>query len=237
MFWYSQSHFCVTSYTNNYYYMLIMSYSEVSANNQYNQNVIGITSLWLLYPLLMYTINTKTRNTRLSAATIASLWIYVCCIISYLMWKDYDEASTLYTLDIWFARGTFCFLIYITFFVQCNWITRNTKFLLPLGVGGFYILACIFHAYGHKELSMWSHLTFRFIGFWWTYVALNPSLSVTRLFIISMMYWVHIVYYKRFVASLTLSNDASNDDASNDDEYYKGTYELLSIITYSLCLF
>ena len=121
---------------------------------------------------------------------------------------------------------------YITFFVHCDWITRNIKFLFPLGVGGFYILTCIFHAYGYHELAMWSHLMFRFIGFWWTYVALNPSLSVTRLCIISMMYWVHIVYYKRFVASMTLLNDVSNDD-----EYYKGTYELLSIITYSLCLF
>jgi len=198
-------------------------------------NIVGVTSLWLLYPLILYTLSFKRRQLTVN---IAALWIYICCIISYIMWKDYDKNSKLYTLDIYFARGTFCFLLYISLFIaryehyEEHSLNRYAKLLLPLGVCSFYLLTCVLHDHNYNELSAWSHLTFRFIGFWWTYIVFNPTLTISRFIIVSLTYWIYIVYHKFVVYTFKPS-----DYIDAHREYMIGTYELLSLIVFCICLF
>ena len=72
---------------------------------------------------------------------------------------------------------------------------------------------------------------FRFIGFWWTYIAFNHTLTINRFIIISFMYWIYILYYKYIICKSHIV------DCYDIDEYNKGTYELLSLILYCLMLF
>ena len=201
------------------------------------KNVIGITSLWLLYPLIIYLfdfLQTRKFNLRNNILYIfVWLWIFVCCIISYVMWEVYDKDSLLYKLDIVFAQGTFVLLLYITFIANTydNIYTKLKKSLLPIGVGVFYLLTCKLYENGFFSYAAFSHLMFRFIGFWWTYIALNKYVSQKRFIILSCMYWLYIIYYKYVICK----NDLVN--CYDIDEYRKGTYELLLLIAFCILMF
>ena len=160
------------------------------------KNVIGITSLWLLYPLLTYAIKCIHKNVKYmtpdTSNAFAFLWVLLCCIISHTMWKDYDTTGFLYTLDICFARGTFVILLYLTCFVYPRCINTYAIIMLPLGVAGFYALTCKLYDYEYFELASWAHLMFRFIGFWWTYIAFNHTVTLNRFLVVSFVYWANI---------------------------------------------
>lgn len=192
----------------------------------HNINIIGVTSLWLLFPLCFYILYYIKSKNNVAITTIAAVWIFITCMVSYFMWKDYVPNSTFHTFDIYFARGTFMFLMYLTFFVNKHRISTRNKLLFPLGVCGFYILGCILQSYEKYDLSVWSHLMFRFIGFWWTYIQLNPVVSLNTLVITSLMYWIHILYYKYAVYTYYILED---------NEYITSTKELLVIIV--LCVY
>ena len=198
-------------------------------NDPVYKNIIGISSLWLLYPLIIYLFNKNIKS--YLTVTIAFLWLLICAIISCLMWKMYDKTSILYKLDIIFAQGTFLSLLYLTFFVYTSNINKYLKYLLPVGVGGFYLLTCKLYDESYYETALFSHLMFRFIGFWWTYIAFNHTLTINRFIIISFMYWIYILYYKYIICKSHIV------DCYDIDEYNKGTYELLSLILYCLMLF
>ena len=208
-------------------------------NEPVYKNIIGISSLWLLYPLIIYLFNKNTncKNNTIQSyfiftiVIIVFLWIFACCIISCLMWKIYDKTSILYKLDIIFAQGTFLSLLYLTFFVYASNINKNLKYLLPIGVGGFYLLTCKLYNDEYFEAALFSHLIFRFIGFWWTYIAFNHTLTSDRFIIISFMYWIYILYYKYIICNSQLI------DCYDMDEYNKGTYELISLILYCFMIF
>ena len=193
------------------------------------KNIIGVTSLWLLYPLLIYVLNYKNNI----LLFIAFIWISMTCIVSYLMWQNYDKNSFLYNLDIYFARGTFILLLYITLTVKYNNCNSNTliKLLFPLGVCSFYILTTILYNYKNYELSVWSHLIFRFIGLWWTYISLNSVPCLNRLIIVSLIYWMHIFYYKKIIYSYL------NYLIQESNEYTLISKELLTIIFGCIYLF
>ena len=114
--------------------MVVISDSTIDELDKSYKNIIGVTSLWLLYPLVVYILNYKNNI----LLFIAFLWICMTCIVSYLMWQNYDKNSFLYNLDIYFARGTFILLLYITITVKYS--TTLIKLLFPLGVCSFYIL-------------------------------------------------------------------------------------------------
>jgi len=193
------------------------------------RNILGVTSLWLLYPLFIYLLNYK-NNILLS---IAFLWIFTTCIISYLMWQKYDKNSLLYILDIYFARGAFIILLYITFIINYNKTNDNIilTLLFPVGVSSFYILTSILYDNKNYELSVWLHLMFRFIGFWWGYISFNPAPCLNRVVIISLIYWMHIFYYKKIVYNYL------DYFIQEDYEYTLITKELLIIIFGCIYLF
>ena len=170
------------------------------------KHVIGITSLWLLYPLLTHT-HTHTLK------TLAWIWILMCSIVSYLMWKDYDKSSVLYTLDIYFARGTFVWLLFINTYAKC---------MFPASVATMYLVTCTLHSYAWYELAAWSHLMFRFIGLWWTYMAFNNTVTCKQFCGISFVYWVHIAYF--------MCNSWHSID------YTIATCKLLALIVYCIWL-
>lgn len=72
---------------------------------------------------------------------------------------------------------------------------------------------------------------FRFIGFWWTYIALNSLPSLNRVVIISLIYWVHIFYYKKIVYNYL------DYLIQKEHEYTLISKELLTIIYGCIVLF
>jgi hypothetical protein len=155
--------------------------------------VLGRTSLWLLYPLWIY-LNKKDNNKKIIYIyRFTWLWSCITSIVSYLMWDIYDKKSLLlYNLDIMFARGTFILLSYIILFVHTQHIYKKTLF--PIGVGVFYILTCKLYDYEYFIYATFSHLIFRYIGIWWTYIAFNQTATFNRFITLSIMYWFHILY-------------------------------------------
>jgi len=174
-------------------------------NISINKNVLlGRTSLWLLYPLYINFLknwnNTNNtwniwniwNNTNSLIYIFTWLWIFTTSIISYTMWEIYDKKSLLlYNLDIIFARGTFALLSYLTLIVRKPTVKMVT---LPVGVGTFFLLTNKFYEYEYYVYSIFSHLMFRYIGFWWTYIIFNNSIPKTTFIVISSTYLIHIFH-------------------------------------------
>ena len=102
---------------------------------------------------------------------------------------------------------------------------------MPIGVCLFYLLTCKLYTNGYFAYAAFSHLMFRFIGFWWTYIAFNKTVSQNRFIVLSFMYWLYIVYYKYIICKNNLI------DCYDTNEYKKGTYELLLLIAYCILMF
>jgi hypothetical protein len=166
----------------------------------YKNVLLGRTSLWLLYPLYINFLNNWNNLNNWNWNNITNtliyiftwLWIFTTSIISYTMWEIYDKKSLLlYNLDIIFARGTFALLSYLTFIVR----KPNIKLVtLPVGVGTFYLLTNKFYEYEYYVYSIFSHLIFRYIGFWWTYIVFNNSIPNNIFVVLSYTYLIHIFY-------------------------------------------
>ena len=163
---------------------------------------------------------------------IACGWMWCAVLISYLMWKDYNKHSLLYKLDIYFARGSFGFLLYFNIFDHTNSLNKYTRVCLPLGVISSYVTTCVLHSHSVLWLSQLTHSMFRFIGIWWAYLIFHQRIIPSRCAIISLLYWTHIFYYKYI-----LCPSKGLDYQNNVNEYYNDSCELMTLITYGIILF
>ena len=154
---------------------------------QANQYILGISSLWLLIPSLggLY----GRRETLLAAATL------VTALVSTAYWRWGLRGSALHAADLACARCLFGLLL---------WTTGGAPIALPAAAATCYVLCeALFNA-GDFDMSMWMHLLFRFLGYWWTHVAVLGPASFRGAFVLSAAYWGHV-----FVAWAGARRDAS----------------------------
>ena len=154
---------------------------------QANQYILGISSLWLLIPSLggLY----GRRETLLAAATL------VTALVSTAYWRRGLRGSVLHAADLACARCLFGLLL---------WTTGGAPIALPAAAATCYVVCeALFNA-GDFDMSMWMHLLFRFLGYWWTHVAVLGPASFRGAFVLSAAYWGHV-----FVAWAGARRDAS----------------------------
>ena len=143
---------------------------------QANQYILGISSLWLLIPSLggLY----GRRETLLAAATL------VTALVSTAYWRRGVRGSALHAADLACARCLFGLLL---------WTTGGAPIALPAAAATCYVVCeALFNA-GDFDMSMWMHLLFRFLGYWWTHVAVLGPASFRGAFLLSAAYWIHAV--------------------------------------------
>ena len=179
----------------------------------YNRYLIGITSLWLLIPFIygiLHLIEEKKENEEKEYNIIfilLILWIGLCCIISTLLGL-HKLNSWIHILDIKCAE--ILFIILCIFFgleinneINHNNIDIKIKILFPLLVVIFYIGSVFFYNKNYNNLSTLSHLTFRFIGFWWCFTAVYSNiLNYKIILIFSLAYFSHILLELDYIYKL-----------------------------------
>ena len=107
----------------------------------------------------------------------------LACFVSVAMWRTHERGSLLHTADIYCARALFGLLLYHT---------RGNPPILPVGAASLYVLCDALLKAGDYDAAMWSHLAFRFCGYWWTHLAIigsEPGIAVYAF--ISAAYWGH----------------------------------------------
>lgn len=173
-------------------------------------HVLGVTSLWLLLPV---SVSRETCACARPEARLLSGWVVVVCAVSTArywllgvgslrpgVWRQgFAVGKCVFVADQVCAALLFSGLV--AFFALDNgehrvprWITLAA---LPAAVGLF------FAASRHCELArdspvaaMACHLVFRYLGFWWVYLALAPPDGgiAIQLAVNSTLYWGHIAY-------------------------------------------
>jgi len=159
---------------------------------QYNL-IIGVTSLWLLNPVLNGLINIYMRKKEIiSAYSFLTIWTLFTCCVSAIMWKTCMEKTFIYKLDIFCAKIEFCtLLLYCILFEN---FTIWFRFLFPIGVSVTYTITTIFHNNKLWYLNTWAHLIFRYIGYWWVHFSLIQDINIKKNFIIlTVLYYTHII--------------------------------------------
>ena len=103
------------------------------------------------------------------------------------------------------------------------------KLVIPIAVAVFFLGSRYFELYWpHAQAAAaCCHLMFRYIGFWWMYLALTPPpvepLGFRFSFALdSLFYWGHIVY--------SVVRTGRNAQFQLGDEYLRGCFEVLLLI-------
>ena len=129
-----------------------------SSRPQANQYVLGIATLWLLIPALHGLAH--RRHLPLSVCVLAT------CAVSTAMWRTHVRGSFLHTADLCCSRILFGLLLHHT---------GGRPPLLPVGAACLYVLCELLMRWPRSpdyDAAMWSHLAFRFLGYWWTHIAI-----------------------------------------------------------------
>ena len=100
---------------------------------------------------------------------LLTLWIGLCCIISTLLGLN-KLGSIIHIIDIKCAEILFIILCVYFGLDIGNKIDIKMKIIFPLLVILFYVGSVFFYSKKYTNLSTLSHLTFRFIGFWWCFL-------------------------------------------------------------------
>lgn len=126
----------------------------VELRPQANQYVLGISSLWLLIPGL--------QGLHHGRRTLLAAFVVTTCVVSTAYWMRGIRGSFLHTADLACARCLFLALLYAT---------GGAPLALPVAAACCYIICESLFEAGDYDASMWAHLLFRFLGYWWTHIA------------------------------------------------------------------
>ena len=175
---------------------------------EYNKYILGITSLWLIIPFIYGILHILEKKISNIIFILLTLWIGLCCIISTLLGIN-KLGSIVHIIDIKCAEILFIILcVYFGLNIN-NEINKNNKIdikikiLFPLLVAIFYLCSVILSNKNYTNLSILSHLIFRFIGFWWCFVAIYYNIIDFKIIlIISLGYFSHILLELDYIYKL-----------------------------------
>ena len=147
------------------------------------QYLLGITSLWMLAPVL--SVGTRPM------ANWSGVWLTVAMAVvsavSTTMWFRYRTEGALYSADLWCARALFVLLVvFHAGQLGPRPLNAISQILFPSAVLGLYALAS-------RPGGWMSHLLFRYVGFWWSWQAVTET-TATGVLVHSTLYWGHILY-------------------------------------------
>lgn len=197
-------------------------------NCEHRRYILGVTSLWLLVPIATSILNYSHKYSWPQIALLS--WTSMTCVVSTLFWPSLGtpRGPLLYRLDKIFAYIQFISLI--VFFI-CDQSPRlfsiHYAVTFPLVIVVCFAFSRFFEVvWPHDLMASISHLMFRFIGYWWTYLALTACrLTVGTVASNSVLYWGHIIY--------ALMRTGMHDQfrARNISEYCRGCVEVIALST------
>jgi hypothetical protein len=162
--------------------------------------VIGVTSLWLLIPVLngFASLFTKPEKQHAWAVfTLILMTLFSACI-STAMWKNCLGETILYRMDLLCAKMEFTALV--LYFALFRDLAVWVQCFFPMGVAVMYLVTERFHSKQQWFFNTWAHLIFRYIGYWWCHVALIHEQHLWRSFLfLSFGYFSHIIIKMRHV--------------------------------------
>lgn len=223
-------------------YLQLLSIDQILFHErQHKLYIMGITSLWLVMPIL-FGVCAQPSQKLVHMALVS--WTVIVCIIStasfwYIgkgspqpnMWiKGYHHYKIMQIADKLCAPVMF--IVLVIFFaagfgartLSC-WITVG---VIPGAVVIFFLGSRFFELVQPNTLAAtWCHLTFRYIGFWWVYFALTPptveQFGFSFSFAIdSTLYWGHIGYS-------VFRTGRRGADFRLSDDYIRGCMEVLTL--------
>ena len=167
--------------------------------------ILGITSLWLIIPFIYGIVHIIEKKQFNILFIILILWIGICCIISTLLGLN-KLGSFIHKLDITCARLLFIILcIYFGLDInnKINKINIKIKIIFPLFVTLFYLGSVFLSSKNYTSLGTLSHIMFRFIGFWWCFIAVYSNIIDYKiLLILSIGYFSHILLELDYIYKL-----------------------------------
>lgn len=164
---------------------------------EHRRYVLGITSLWLIVPVAA-AFREGIDDYRWYRHVLLA-WTCLTCIVSTLFWASLGTSygSCLYRTDKLCAHVQFAGLLALFAIDQacgrsCFHMALTVPILILACYGGSRIFEVV---HPNDPLATASHLVFRFLGYWWTYVGLVPC-PPRRGYVLanSALYWGHVAY-------------------------------------------
>lgn len=169
-------------------------------NYQHRSCILGPSTLWLIYPVINNIYNIINFNNIIFIEKIIIYNILIVTIASLVNWYFIGKNKLYVCLDLLFARSLFCFIIYYYFYYL------NYSYIIiinfPILIFTTYFLAKIFYKFNYILISTLFHYTFRFIGYWWIFIAFNYNIinnnfdNFVLVFVTnSIIYYIYFVYF------------------------------------------
>ena len=167
-----------------------------SVRTQTYNYVLGVSSLWLLWPAGHGCYRAFVGEDGSALALLLTAAAIVTAFVSAAMWQNKRPGSKLFKADIAAACTTMLLLVLRSSFGDCRPVTLAGKLAFPALVAVPWTVTCVASARSLHLLAFVSHNAFRYVGCWWTYYSLEArerSFLFTFVFF-SVMYAVHIAF-------------------------------------------
>ena len=162
--------------------------------------ILGPSTLWLIYPIINDIYHIINYNNIIFIKKIIIINILIVTVSSLLNWFFLNKNKFYSYLDLFFAISLFCLIIYYYFYYLNYSYVIQVNF--PVLVFITYFLAKIFERLNYILISTLFHYTFRFIGYWWIFIAFNYNIINNNFdnFILvftlnSTIYYIYFVYF------------------------------------------
>lgn len=180
--------------------------------------------MWLALPL---SIGAPDSNDWPACALYG--WTSLTCLVSTLFWPllGTPAGRVLYALDKLCAHLQFLFLL-LYFALERSPLQHSWHYVttFPVVIILCFGLSRVFEVViPHDLLASIAHLSFRFAGYWWTFLAIAAcETSLKYVVLNSMVYWVHIV--------ITLARCGRREKFCCRDalEYTRGAAEVVCLV-------
>ena len=160
--------------------------------------ILGPSTLWLIYPIINDIYNIINFNNIIFIKKIIIINILIVTIASLFSWYFLDKNKFYSYLDLFFARSLFCLIIYYYFYYLNYSYVIQVNF--PILVFITHFLAKIFKRLNYNFVSTLFHYTFRFIGYWWIFIAFNYNILNNNFYNFILIFTINsIIYYLYFV--------------------------------------
>jgi len=205
-------------------------YGIAHHTKQHKRYVMGVTSLWLLMPIAFACGSGDLLEDNFSIGL--AMWSAAACLVSTLCYRSFDTVweEKFVLADKACAHALFvCLLLYFGCSHAARSVSTVVQIALPLCVVFFYSCSRFFELIRkHEGAATLSHVAFRYVGYWWVYLALVPAsvepLGFAFTFLIdSIFYWSHIV--------CTMVRSGRDAQFHVHAHYIGGCMQLLSVMS------
>ena len=168
-------------------------------DNLHQSYILGPSTIWLIYPIINDTYIIIKSNDIIIVKKIIICNIFMVTISSLFNWYFLNKNKLCNYIDSLLAKSLFCLMIY--YHICYSNYHYIIQIIIPIIIIIFYYSGKPFRHNNYILIDTLCHYTFRFIGYWWVFLAFyydilhNSYLYFVYLFIINtIIYYAHILY-------------------------------------------